>query len=181
MSPTVRIDDDVYEALKTIADPFEDTPNTVIRKLMIEAGLLEAPKRKPVKKRFHQGRLTPQTTYEQWLLFVMWDQFAGKGHKRDIVEAVRFDMEEAGILGEADYEKVSSGELKCENTIAWGRKHFVESGLFKPSAQRGVWELSEKGIQAAKKMDSNELSREGAGTSESGGKDSFEVVTESTV
>lgn len=169
MSQTIRIDSDVYEALKTIADPFEDTPNTVIRKLLIDAGLLITPRSKAKKKKSKSPNapLTPQATYEQWLLFVMWDQFAGKGHKREIVGAVRFDMEEAGILGPADYEKVSSGEIRCENTIAWGRKRLVDIGLIEPSVQRGIWELSEKGIKIAKELDSNDLPTEGGGNPKS--------------
>lgn len=34
MSPTVRIDDEVYEKLKANAEPFVDTPNTVLRRLL---------------------------------------------------------------------------------------------------------------------------------------------------
>lgn len=34
MSPTIRIDEDVYEKLKEQAEPFVDTPNTVIRRLL---------------------------------------------------------------------------------------------------------------------------------------------------
>jgi hypothetical protein len=34
MSPTVRIDEEVYEKLKENAEPFVDTPNTVLRRLL---------------------------------------------------------------------------------------------------------------------------------------------------
>ena len=34
MSPTIRVDDEVYEELKTNAEPFVDTPNTVLRRLL---------------------------------------------------------------------------------------------------------------------------------------------------
>jgi hypothetical protein len=34
MSPTIRIDDDVFEELKKHAEPFVDTPNTVLRRLL---------------------------------------------------------------------------------------------------------------------------------------------------
>jgi hypothetical protein len=39
MAPTIRIDDDVYSWLQQQARPFEDTPNTVLRRV---AGLDEA-------------------------------------------------------------------------------------------------------------------------------------------
>ena len=34
MSPTIRIDDDVFDELKKHAEPFVDTPNTVLRRLL---------------------------------------------------------------------------------------------------------------------------------------------------
>lgn len=40
MVPTLRVDDDVYEELKSHAEPFVDTPNSVLRRLL---GLDSAP------------------------------------------------------------------------------------------------------------------------------------------
>ena len=63
MTRTIRIDDDVYEGLKSLADPFEDTPNIVIRKLLIKTNIIKgkdesgANVRKPRAKR---GVLTQQ-------------------------------------------------------------------------------------------------------------------------
>ena len=34
MARMIRIDDDIYECLKKMATPFEDTPNTVLRKIL---------------------------------------------------------------------------------------------------------------------------------------------------
>lgn len=34
MTPTIRVDDEVYDQLKENAEPFVDTPNTVIRRLL---------------------------------------------------------------------------------------------------------------------------------------------------
>lgn len=34
MAPTIRIDDDVYDRLKEQAEPFVDTPNTVLRRVL---------------------------------------------------------------------------------------------------------------------------------------------------
>jgi negative regulator of replication initiation len=39
--PTIRIDDEVYAWLQSQARPFEDTPNSVLRRI---AGLDDAPK-----------------------------------------------------------------------------------------------------------------------------------------
>lgn len=34
MAPTIRVDEDVYDALKRRAEPFVDTPNSVLRRLL---------------------------------------------------------------------------------------------------------------------------------------------------
>ena len=47
MSPTIRIDDDVYDWLQGQAVPFDDTPNSVLRRL---AGLDEAGRRTSAAK-----------------------------------------------------------------------------------------------------------------------------------
>ena len=44
--PTIRIDDDVFAALQKKAEPFTDTPNSVIKRLLEEAGAL--PKRSAI-------------------------------------------------------------------------------------------------------------------------------------
>lgn len=38
--PTIRLDDDVFNGLKSLAEPFTDTPNSVIRRLLEERGTL---------------------------------------------------------------------------------------------------------------------------------------------
>ena len=38
--PTVRLDDEVFEALKKLAEPLVDTPNSVIRRLLEAHGIL---------------------------------------------------------------------------------------------------------------------------------------------
>jgi len=38
--PTIRLDNEVYEALKQLAEPFVDNPNSVIRRLLEEKGVL---------------------------------------------------------------------------------------------------------------------------------------------
>ena len=42
MSVTIRIDQDVYESLKAKAEPFVDTPNSVLRRLLNLDGLSAA-------------------------------------------------------------------------------------------------------------------------------------------
>lgn len=157
MSKTIRIDDDIYESLKQIADPFEDTPNTVIRKLLISYQSTTNQDIKIAQKeqepiRIKKGTSTTQLVYESWLLYILWKEFKGRARKTDITKAVISNMQKSGLLNEVDFEKVSTGETRAENKIAWGRNRLKDEGLISPNSPAGIWELTEQGVQEAKKV-----------------------------
>lgn len=158
MSRTIRVDNDVYDGLKTLADPFEDTPNTVIRRLLEQHGTINksSVKAEPVKRKKvtlpKSGGLTTQHEYEDFLVSTLWYKFQGRASKPEVTEATIKAMEDAVILGGPDYEKVSSGETKAENTIAWGRNRLKEHGIISGCSPRGIWELTEEGIAMAKRL-----------------------------
>jgi len=160
--PTIRLDDDVFNGLKSLAEPFTDTPNTVIRRLLEERGAL--PKAKSVSespastrrksnvdeqapRRSRVPGLTPQVTYEKYLLHVLATRFNGRGDKHEVTKAVLALLQSREPLRPADLERVSTGETKAENTIAWGRNALKERGLISVSSPRGTWELTDKGLK----------------------------------
>ena len=180
--PTIRIDDEVFEGLQDLAEPFVDTPNTVIKRLLEEKGVTKKAHTEHIaqkgitigsssvspgsrrgilnraissaneKPRAKRGEVTPQTTYEEWLLETLWEDFKGQASKIDVTNMIISKMEYAGILKEIDYKKVSSGETRAENTIAWARNKLKEDGLIKNDSLRGIWELTEEGIKKAKEL-----------------------------
>jgi hypothetical protein len=165
MMPTIRIDDDVFNGLKALAEPFVDTPNSVIRKLLEASGALTrlangaaATPTETVGKSTSvpapqslSGLLTPQTVYESFLLHVLATEFKGRGHKRVVTERVIEAMKAQGHIGPADLERVSTGETKAENTIAWGRNALKERGLISRSSPKGIWELTASGMEQGKR------------------------------
>jgi len=157
MSKLIRIDADIYESLKKLADPFEDTPNTVIRKLLAHdlssiTGGIKIPPRNPETGRIKKGKATPQPVYEEWLMYILWKEFQGKARKKEITSAVISNMQKFGVLKEVDFVKVSTGETRAENTIAWGRNRLKEEGFIVSNSPAGIWELTEKGIIKAKNI-----------------------------
>jgi hypothetical protein len=156
--PTIRIDDDVFEGLKKLAEPFVDTPGVVIRRLLIEKGVLKesAPRIRPTStprpaaERVLTPQLTAQTVYEQFLLVTLETDFGGSGDKRRVTQAVIERMVKQGFIGPADLELVATGETKAENTITWGRNALKNRGLVRRGSKRGIWELSEEGREAAR-------------------------------
>ncbi len=165
MMPTIRIDDDVFQGLKLIAEPFTDTPNSVIRRLLEDRGVLAKAKADVVQTAKYQVKsdanrqsvsLTPQPTFETFLLHVLGTKFNGRGGKHEVTKAVLELMNAQGFIGSADLERVSTGETKAENTIAWGRNALKEKGLISRVSPRGIWELTPEGV---KKMKSTPLPR----------------------
>lgn len=165
--PTIRLDDDVFNGLKTLAEPFTDTPNSVIRRLLQERGAIPTaqavsdssaamPKRSATKQQVpRQSRvsgLTPQATYEKYLLHVLATRFNGKGDKHEVTKAVIALLQSHEPLSPADLERVKTGETKAENTIAWGRNALKERGLISLSSPRGTWELTEKGMKEGREI-----------------------------
>jgi len=160
--PTIRLDDEVFNGLKSLAEPFTDTPNSVIRRLLEERGALRPAKtasessggttekstieaRGPLRSRV--AALTPQATYEKYLLHVLATRFNGRGNKHEVTKAVLALLQAREPLSPADLERVSTGETKAENTIAWGRNALKERGLISLSSPRGTWELTERGLK----------------------------------
>jgi predicted transcriptional regulator len=165
--PTIRLDDDVFNGLKSLAEPFTDTPNSVIRRLLQDKGAIPMGKGKTeshdatakrstiderAPRRLRVAGLTPQTTYENYLLHVLATQFNGRGDKSEVTKAVIALLQSREPLSQADLERVSTGETKAENTIAWGRNALKERGLIGLSSPRGTWELTEKGMKEGREI-----------------------------
>ncbi len=95
---------------------------------------------------------TPQKLFEQWLLYILWHEGKGKASKTDATQSTIIAMENANILCPKDYERVSTGESRSVNLIAWSRNELKNEGCIKPDSARGIWELTSKGISEAKKI-----------------------------
>jgi hypothetical protein len=141
--PTIRIDDEVFEALKKLAEPLVDTPNSVLRRLLDLKTRTAAPKPAPLKAKREQ---TPQSVYEENLLEVLAaPPFNGRGNKKDVTLAVVERMMKRGLIPPSDMEFVATGETKAENKISWGRNLLKNRGLIRGDAPRGIWELTASG------------------------------------
>lgn len=160
--PTIRLDDDVFAGLKALAEPFVDTPNSVIRRLLQERGAIpdgaersssdpsepEATRRESTgPRRPRASGMVSQSTYEQYLLHVLATQFKGCGDKQEVTRAVIKLMDSKGMLSDIDRVHVSTGETRAENTIAWGRNALKQRGLISQASPRGTWELTERGMK----------------------------------
>ena len=173
MSPTVRIDTEVFEKLKESAEPFVDTPNSVLRRILglapgtesgasidgVPAAESSSPRRatngaaarrtRPTQKR--GVRAKPGTTlsdveYEIPILEILRDN-GGRAPTREVIDALGDRL--AGRLMEADRERLSSGEIRWRNRAQFARLSLIDQGYMAKGSPRGVWEISEQGLERA--------------------------------
>lgn len=147
MAKIIRIDENVYNSLKLLGETFEDTPNSVIERVLKQIN-----KYKPIHRTIIKtsGVKTPQEIFEKYLLFTLWKHFSGKGEKKKVTEKTIEIMNNNKVLSDADYIIVKTGETRAVNTTAWARNSLKNGGKISSNSIRGIWELTEKGIIEAK-------------------------------
>lgn len=170
MSPNIDLDDDVLDFLKSNAEPFVDTPSTVLRRLLgIDSAVVElaaspmaatgtrlASTRakttrksskagkpdKPKRTRAASGTLLPEERYERPLLKALVDA-GGQAPYRDVVEAVGRELKDE--LLPADFETLTSGSIRWQSRLQFVRLRLIERGYLDKDAPRGVWGVTDEG------------------------------------
>lgn len=165
MSPTIRIDEDVYRALQTQAEPFIDTPNSVLRRMLslgdpgsdvrdlneqgdqVVAVEKSTPKpargtKKKKRTRAPSGTLLPQDAYEIPLLRSL-EELGGGAAAGEVIERLGQHLNEK--LKPNDREALGSGVIRWHNRAQFARYELVQRGEMKSDSPRGVWEISDQG------------------------------------
>jgi Mrr N-terminal domain len=145
--PSIDIDNEVFEVLKTNAEPFTDTPNTVLRRLLS----IDPDKRPPTpagsgnfeeQVRAVPGTLVPEREYELPILRFL-DEHDGRAPSREVVEAVGEEL--AGKLTEFDKRPLPSGGIRWQKRAAFVRLRLIHRGELVQDSPRGTWEISDRG------------------------------------
>jgi hypothetical protein len=150
MSPTIRIDDQVYAWLQQQAKAFEDTPNTVLRRVAgIDNALETTPQNKQQVREVAKakGDKTPQWAYRKPILRVL-KKLGGEGSRARVLQELAAMM--ADDFTKADKEKISSGTIRWQKTAEWEVRVMREEGLLRPVVETasGIWALTRKGQEA---------------------------------
>jgi restriction endonuclease Mrr len=78
-------------------------------------------------------------------------EMGGQGRAKEVLRRV-FEMAEP-YLSDKDLEPVPSGTSKrWEKRANWERYRMVQEGLLRSDSPQGIWELSEKGWEEAKRL-----------------------------
>jgi len=158
----IEIDDDVFRHLQEHAQPLIDSSNDVLRRLLdLEAREESASRRnedrptarrrttrkaKKSRTRARSGSLLPGTAYEQPIMKALTGM-GGKGAAREVIAAVGDELAE--LLTGPDQEPLNSGEVRWHNRAHFARLRLVERGLMKKDSPRGVWELTQAGMDVS--------------------------------
>jgi hypothetical protein len=162
MPPSIEIDDETFALLKEHAEPFVDTPATVLRRLLgLDGqppqegnGEAELRARKPTpsarsatrrrRRRASRGTLLPESEYELPILRYL-QEHGGRAPSREVVEGVGEVL--ADKLTSADHEKLKSGDIRWKNRVAFVRLRLVEKGELDGKAPRGTWQITDSGLK----------------------------------
>jgi hypothetical protein len=152
MMPTIRVDDQVWGWLKSQAQPFEDTPNSVLRRV---AGLdstdvvesRSAPGMRRVDRR-PSGAKTPQHEFRLPILQIL-SRHSGRRDRTHVLAELEKVM--AGRLTEFDRSDIKSGTIRWQKSAEWEVSTMRQEGLLLPQdkSPRGVWCLAPKGKELA--------------------------------
>ena len=174
MSPTIRIDEDVFEELKKHAEPFVDTPNTVLRRLLSlrdgayeltdgaveidtesEETASEAPDRQGRGTRQRRRRTKPKRAPRAKTGSILHEsayelpilQIIEKQGGRAAAREVLDELEPRldGQLTEVDRQQLASGDVRWRNRAQFVRLRLVEQGDLVTDSPRGIWEISDQG------------------------------------
>jgi hypothetical protein len=93
------------------------------------------------------GKKLPQKEFRHPLLATLLE-LGGSAHVTEIKKVMEKKI--APLLSDADYEKVSTGEIRWWNATCWERSNLVREGFIAEGSARGTWELTAKGKAAAR-------------------------------
>jgi Mrr N-terminal domain len=168
MSPTIRVDDEVLDALKQNAEPFVDTPNSVLRRILglaAEGGSLDpkvpeqrrtrgrrqarrtAAKRSAGSRkgltRAPAGSMLPDSEYETPILEILREK-GGRAPTREVIDTLGGRLD--GRLTDIDRQPLRSGDIRWRNRAQFVRLNLIQQGDMLKGSPRGVWEISDQGL-----------------------------------
>lgn len=166
MSRWIQVDDEVLGAIKAKAEPFADSPNDVLRKMLGLGQAETRPSCAPMPSvtapagggfrgdRAQVGALLAMEEYEVPLLRAL-AAAGGAAPRFEIVEAVESMLEDK--LTDLDRELLpSGGDVRWRNRLGFARLRAVERGHIRSDSRRGIWELSDAGFSELRRLEAEE-------------------------
>jgi len=129
---TIRVSDEVFAALQKLAQPFVDSPNDVLERLLkIKREFI------PVPATLQEVQ-TPQGKLRQMILDAL-NALGGAASKADVLA----EVEKSNLLTIADFKTDANGRVAWRERAAWEVSTMKKDGLLvgRPHHKHGVWQL----------------------------------------
>ena len=178
MAPQVEIDDDILAELKRHAEPFVDTPSTVLRRLLglgAPNGATNSPSgtgsgqrvpamtaqrrghsskakgarsKSPRMPRAKTGTILSEDEYDIPILEILADH-GGRAASREVLDELETRL--GGKLTTVDREELATGDVRWRNRAQFVRLRLVKQGDMVSDSPRGVWEISQQGRERTRR------------------------------
>jgi hypothetical protein len=175
MARSIEIDDEVYEQLKLAAEPFVDTPNSVLRRVLGLDGegsglaavapstspdeavsapvirprkLRQRPSRGAVKQREQPRKRVPAGSIlpeAEYELPLLQALIDAGGEGPSKEITEAVGKKLASRLTDFDREALKSGGIRWENRIQFVRLKLIQRGFVVKDTPRGIWAISDAG------------------------------------
>lgn len=159
MSRQIEVDDEVFSVLQREAEPFVDTPNSVLRRKFGLDADEDGPVSPPPSDNPRSGTggtkmttahaalpMTPQRDFRPVIRDALKERGGGRS-MHEVLREVESRMGPRFLAG--DLEPVpSTGEIRWRNAARWERMQMAKEGLIKTGTKSGWWELTEDGWDA---------------------------------
>lgn len=162
MSQWIEIDDQVLAILQMEAEALVDSPNRVLRRLLgLPPGGREpqsvASSSRPSRARAPWGALLQHSSFELPILRALAEH-GGAAPRHRVLEAVEKQLGDS--LTEFDRGRVPSGMVRWEVRASEVRRALRERGWMKADSPRGLWELTDAGIEELGRLEAEAQKRE---------------------
>lgn len=153
----IEVDDEVIGTIKDAAEPFVDNPNRVLRRLLGLPAIDDdqtaplpstAARRGP---RAPSGSILPMADFELPILRAIF-QAGGSAPRPVVLEAVEVALRDR--LTAVDRESLASGEVRWRARASGARVKLADRGHI-AVGDRGIWALTEAGINELKRLEAD--------------------------
>lgn len=142
----IELSDRTYRRLLRQAQSFEDTPETVLERLLDHVEQGGSPGEHRLKSSSdlleQEGGLLPESEY--WLPILQILVEAGGGARSRDVIATLGDLLRPRLMPR-DYDVLEMGEVRWQNRARFARLRMKEQGLISSNSPRGIWEITTEG------------------------------------
>lgn len=140
----ILLSDDLYQRLLHKATSFEDSPETVISRLLDESGEADSGRLHPSAAPVPPGSVLPVRQY--WLpILEVLDEHGGSAPSTEVIDALEERMQDA--FTPKDLLRLQSGEIRWRNRARFARLRMKEQGLLSAASHRGIWAMTDEGAE----------------------------------